>query len=396
MIRRIVYFYINTNILKCRLCIFCKLRLFQTCRVSQPVDCQLLSVLVYISVTVCICPSGLFKKLLCSVRIIGNSFHCIISIRETAWECSLCRYSATFHNHRTEAFLVDSHLNSFTNVLILHNFRIHVELSEEATACRTGIDRIIGVSIKQCIVVILKSIGSLNIACLKRCCQSTSICEGFNSNFVYIDFTAPVIFIFNKVDLRWCYVFSNIRTGSCYIGRTAFTLNTIIHVNDRAIWITKIIDDRRARLCCINGKCQSVCINMVNFQIVWCTVMNSDQILQTFLNCFCIHITSAGEFNTITKCDLNSCVIYKLIISCQPWLYFHVVVVFEKSFSYTVTKCTPSGIVIMWVQTCITHLLTVSCCSINKRFFSVSPYACCHSGCQHSSCKNCCDQFLFH
>ena len=135
---------------------------------------------------------------------------------------------------------------------------------------------------------------------------------------------------------------------------------------------------------------------MVNFQIVWCTVMSSDQILQTFLNRFCIHITSTGDFDIVTKCDLNGCVIYKLIISCQPWLYFHVVVVFEKSFPYTITECTPSGIVIMWVQSRIPHFFTVSCRSIYECLFSVSPYTCGHSCCQHCSCKNCRNQFLLH
>ena len=135
---------------------------------------------------------------------------------------------------------------------------------------------------------------------------------------------------------------------------------------------------------------------MVNFQIVWCTVMNSDQILQTFLNRFCIHIAPTGEFDAVTKCDLNGCIIYKFIICCQPWLYFHVIIVFEKSFPYTITECTPSGIVIMWIQSRITHFFTVSCRSIYECLFSVSPYTCGHSCCQHCSCKNCRNQFLLH
>ena len=135
---------------------------------------------------------------------------------------------------------------------------------------------------------------------------------------------------------------------------------------------------------------------MINLKVIWCTVMNCDQVFQTFLYCFRIHITSTGKFYPVTKCDLNRCIIYKFIVRCQPWFYFHIIIVFKKCFTYAITKCTPSGIVVMRVQTGITHFLTVSGCSVYECFFSVSPYTCCHSCCQHCSCKNCCDQFLFH
>ena len=177
MVRCIVYNYINSDIFQRSLCILSKLRLFQTYRISQPADRQFLSVFVYISIAISVCPSRFFKKLLGSVRIIGNSFYCIISIRKAARECCFCRHSTTFHNYRTETFLIDSHLYSLADILILHDLRIHVELSEEATACCTGIDRIIRISVKQCIIVILKPISSLNISCLQGSCQRTSVCK---------------------------------------------------------------------------------------------------------------------------------------------------------------------------------------------------------------------------
>jgi len=61
------------------------------------------------------------KKLLCSVRIIGNSFYCIISIGEATREGCFGRNPASLHDHRTESVFVDSHLNRFTDVLILHD-----------------------------------------------------------------------------------------------------------------------------------------------------------------------------------------------------------------------------------------------------------------------------------
>ena len=135
---------------------------------------------------------------------------------------------------------------------------------------------------------------------------------------------------------------------------------------------------------------------MIDFQIIWCTVMNCDQIFQTFLNSLCIHGTSTGEFYPVTKRDLYGCIIHKFIICCQPRLHFHIVIIFKKSLANTITDCTPSGIIVMRIQACITHFFTVSGCSIDKRFSSVCPYTCGHSCCKHSSCKNCCDQFLLH
>ena len=135
---------------------------------------------------------------------------------------------------------------------------------------------------------------------------------------------------------------------------------------------------------------------MIDLQIIRCTVMNCNQIFQTFLDSLCIHSASTGEFYPVTKCDLYGCIIHKFIICCQPRLYFHIVIIFKKSLANTITKSTPARIIVMRIQTCITHFFTVSGCSIDKRFSSVCPYTCCHSCCKHSSCKNCCDQFLLH
>ena len=81
---------------------------------------------------------------------------------------------------------------------------------------------------------------------------------------------------------------------------------------------------------------------MIDLEVRWCTVMNCDQVFQTFFDCLCIHGTSTGKLHAVTKCDLYSCVIHKLIVCCQPWLYFHIVIVFEESFSNTIAESTPS------------------------------------------------------
>ena len=81
---------------------------------------------------------------------------------------------------------------------------------------------------------------------------------------------------------------------------------------------------------------------MIDLEVIRCTVMNCDQIFQTFLDCFRIHGTSTGKLYSVTKCDLYSCIIHKFIISCKPWLYFHVVIIFEQSFANAITKCTPA------------------------------------------------------
>ena len=86
---------------------------------------------------------------------------------------------------------------------------------------------------------------------------------------------------------------------------------------------------------------------MIDLQIIRCTVMHCNQVFQAFLHCFCIHRTPTGELYAVTKCDFYSCVIYKFIICCKPRLYFHVVIVFKKSFANAIAKCTPSGIAIM-------------------------------------------------
>ena len=121
MVRCIIYNNINSDIFQCSLCILCKLRLFETGRVSQPVNAEFLSVFVYISITVCICPSGFFKKLLCTIRIIGNGFYSVISIGKAAREGCFCRNTTSLHDHRTESVFVDSHLNSFADILVLHD-----------------------------------------------------------------------------------------------------------------------------------------------------------------------------------------------------------------------------------------------------------------------------------
>ena len=88
---------------------------------------------------------------------------------------------------------------------------------------------------------------------------------------------------------------------------------------------------------------------MVDLQIIRRTVMNCDQIFQTFFDCLCIHGTSTGKLHAVTKCDLYSCIVHEFIICCKPRLYFHIVIVFEKSFSDAITKCAPSGIIIVRV-----------------------------------------------
>ena len=81
---------------------------------------------------------------------------------------------------------------------------------------------------------------------------------------------------------------------------------------------------------------------MIDLEVIRCTVMHCNQVFQAFLHCLCIHRTPAGKLHTVTKCDLYSCIIHKFIISCKPWLYFHVVIIFEQSFANAITKCTPA------------------------------------------------------
>ena len=136
---------------------------------------------------------------------------------------------------------------------------------------------------------------------------------------------------------------------------------------------------------------------MIDFQVIRGTVMNCQQILQTLLYRLGIHGPPAGKLHPIPKIDLHRSVIHKLIVRCQPGLHFHVVIVFEKSFPHSIAKSAPSGIIVVGIQSRISHLLTVSSCSVDKGFLL---FLCkCtdrkSSRCQRS-CKYCCNYFFLH
>ena len=293
MIRSIIYHNVNSDFLESCLCILRKLRLLQTGRVGQPVYGKLLSVLVCISVAVCILPSGFFQQLFCPFRIIGNCFHCFISIRKTVRKSGFGREPSPLHDHRAEALFINSHFNGFSYILILHDLRLKIKLSEKASACCAGINGILRISVKKRVVIILKTIGSLDIACLKGRGQSASVRKRLYCNFIHLYIAAPVIFIFYKINLSGGNFFCNIRTCSCHIGISPFSLNAIFHINNGSVGISQIVNDCRTWFCCVNSQSQSVCINIIDLHIRRSPVMNLYQIFQTFLYCLGIHSAAA-------------------------------------------------------------------------------------------------------
>ena len=121
MIGGIVHRHINTDLLQGSLGILRQLGLFQPGWICQPVHCQLFSVFVHITVTVCIRPAGFLQKFLRSFRVVGYCCHRFISIGKTVGKGCCCRKPPPRHNHRTETFLVDSHCHRFSHILILHD-----------------------------------------------------------------------------------------------------------------------------------------------------------------------------------------------------------------------------------------------------------------------------------
>ena len=135
---------------------------------------------------------------------------------------------------------------------------------------------------------------------------------------------------------------------------------------------------------------------MIDLKIRRRPVMHSNQIVQAFLHCLGVHGTSAGEFHTVAESDLHRSVIHKLIVCGKPGLHFHVVVILEQCFAYSIAHRAPSRIIVMRIQPRVSHFLTVSCSAVNKGFLLPGKCLNRQTCCQHCSRQNGRDYFFLH
>ena len=131
MICGTVYFHFYTDIPQSRLNTFRKKRQFLAAGISQPADRQILSVFIYIAVSVCVCPSCFLKKLPGLLRIICRSSHGIIPKGKTGGEGTCRRCTVAVKKHTGKAILIDSHGNGFPDFFVLKGLCLIIHLGKE-------------------------------------------------------------------------------------------------------------------------------------------------------------------------------------------------------------------------------------------------------------------------
>ena len=119
--------------------------------------------------------------------------------------------------------------------------------------------------------------------------------------------------------------------------------------------------------------------------------MDFDQIFQTFLNRQGVHCTAAGKLHPFPERDLYSGIVYEFIVRGKPGLDLHIVVIFKQSLPHAVAHRAPAGIIIVRIQSCVSHLLAVAGSPVYKGFFLFRKRLNRQSSCQYRSRQHCRD-----
>ena len=241
-------------------------------------------------------------------------------------------------------------------------------MGKERTACGTARKCVI-IILKQRVACIRHSIGAINLSGLKCHGKCVAVRDGANRNLIKSRFPIPVGFIFFKLQFfPGCKRYDLIRSGSCY---DAILCNARLHINDTSIRVGKIVQKRRFWNLRFDCDCLTFCRNGVNHQISSGTLMNLDQMFQTFFYCFSIHFSSAGKRNIVPQCDDPGQIIRIFIFGCQPWLNFHGIGIMKQRFPNSISDTGPAGIGIMRIDIGFLIFRVKSGITKYKYFFAV-------------------------
>ena len=91
--------------------------------------------------------------------------------------------------------------------------------------------------------------------------------------------------------------------GTSHIPGLVYAIGAVIHINDGPIGVAEVVGQRRVGGVASDGHRLALGFDGGNVQIAGGTVMDRNQMVQTFLNGLTVHIPATGKGDAVTQGD---------------------------------------------------------------------------------------------
>ena len=316
-------------------------------RIGQPFDDELLAIFLANAIAIGVNPTSLLQNRLGTFRVVLLGFNLIAAKGRTCREYAISREAIALQQFIDKVLLIDSHGNRLADSRVsADRIRVKIHLAKEAARCGYLRDGVF-VILEQRIAFIRHAISSLHLTGLQGIGQRIAIRYRADDNLIKFRRAAPIVLIFlERQMVISLHIRRNVRAGT---GHHAI-LKASIDINDAAIRVTEIIQQRRFRLRRFNRDFLSIGFNRSNLQILLRPFVVSNQMLQTLLYRLAIHLAAGRIRDIIAQRNLPGQRIGIFPFGCQPGLDFHGIGIFYQRLANTITDASPASISIMRID----------------------------------------------
>ena len=209
----------------------------------------------------------------------------------------------------TKPFLVDAHRDGGAHGLVLHDVRCVVGLAEEHAA-REAVGNVVVVVVEQLVARVRQAIGGIHFAGLQGALKRIGVGELTHDDGVDLRGAAPVVLVLVQGNLGIGHGLGNVGAGA---GHVAVLGHARLHVDDAAVRVAQVVDERRARLARLDGDGVALGGDVGDLHVAGRTVVLGDQVVEAFLHGLAVHGAAVRELHVVAQRDLHMRVIDELV-----------------------------------------------------------------------------------